>query len=112
MEEILKEWLEKVKKKIDEDEKVKKDLEEFDGVFQLEITDDDSYHVAIKKSDVGELVKGGVDDPRLTVTTDTKTMKALMSGEMGAMKAFVLKKIKVKGSFEDIIRLRKFMKTD
>ncbi len=112
MEEILKEWLKKVKKKIDEDEKVKKDFEEFDGIFQLEITDGESYHIAIKNSVVGELVQGKVDDPRLTVTSDTETMKALMRGEMGAMKAFALRKIKVKGSFEDIIRLRKFMKTD
>ena len=112
MEEILKEWLGKVKKKIDEDEKVKKDFEEFDGIFQLEITDGESYHIAIKNSVVGELVQGKVDDPRLTVTSDTETMTALMRGEMGAMKAFALRKIKVKGSFEDIIRLRKFMKTD
>ena len=112
MEEILKEWLKKVKKKIDEDEKVKKDFEEFDGIFQLEITDGESYHIAIKNSVVGELVQGKVDDPRLTVTSDTETMTALMRGEMGAMKAFALRKIKVKGSFEDIIRLRKFMKTD
>lgn len=112
MEEVLKEWLEKAKKKMDEDEKFKNELKEFDGVFQLEMTDGDCYHIAIKNGVVGELVKGSVDDPRLTVVSDTETLKALMSGEMGAMKAFALRKIKVNGSFEDIIRLRKFLKTD
>ncbi len=112
MEEVLKEWLKKAKKRVDEDEKFRNELKEFDGVFQLEITDGDSYHVPIKNGEVGELAKGKVDDPRLTITSDSETLKALMSGELGAMKAFALRKIKLKGSFEDILRLRKFLKTD
>jgi putative sterol carrier protein len=112
LEEVLNEWLSKAKKKMEEDEKVKEDLKDFDGVFQLDITDGESYHVAINKGVVGDLIKGTVDSPRLTVTSDTETMKALMTGEMGAMKAFALRKIKLNGSFEDIIRLRKFLKTN
>lgn len=112
MEEVLKEWLEKAKKKIEEDEKFKNELKGFNGIFQLDITDSDSYYIDIKNGDVGELEKGKADDPRLTITSDTETLKGLMSGEMSAMKAFALRKIKLKGSFEDIIRLRKFLKTD
>jgi len=112
LEEVLKEWLEKGKKKVEEDEKIKKDLKDFDGIFQLEVTDGDSYYVAIKNGEIGELEKGKADNPRLTVTSDTENLKALMSGEMSAMKAFALRKIKIKGSFEDIIRLRKLLKTD
>lgn len=112
MEEVLKEWLKKAKKKMEEDEKFKNDLKEFDGVFQLEVTDGESYHIILKDGEVGDLIKGKVDDPRLTVISDTNTLKALMSGEMGAMKAFALRKIRINGSFEDIIRLRKFLKTD
>jgi len=112
LEEVLKEWLEKGKKKVEEDEKIKKDLKDFDGIFQLEVTDGDSYYVAIKNGEIGELEKGKADNPRLTVTSDTENLKALMSGEMSAMKAFALRKIKIKGSFEDILRLRKLLKTD
>lgn len=112
MEEVLKEWLEKGKKKVEEDEKIKKELRDFDGIFQLEVTDGDSYYVAIKNGEIGELEKGKADEPRLSLTSDTETLKALMSGEMSAMKAFALRKIKIKGSFEDIIRLRKLLKTD
>ncbi|UCE36871.1 MAG: SCP2 sterol-binding domain-containing protein [Thermoplasmata archaeon] len=112
MEEVLKEWLNKAKKKMEEDEKLKEEIKDFDGVFLLDVTDGESYHVAINKGDVGELTKGEVDDPRLTVTADTATLTALMSGELSPMKAFALRKIKLKGSFEDIIRLRKFLKTD
>lgn len=112
MEEVLKEWLEKGKKKVEEDENLKKDLKDFDGIFQLEVTDGDSYYVAIKNGEIGELETGKADNPRLTVTSDTEILKALMSGDMSAMKAFALRKIKIKGSFEDIIRLRKLLKTD
>jgi putative sterol carrier protein len=112
VEEVLKEWLKKTKDRIEKDEKIREDLKEFDGIFQLAISDGESYHIALKKGEVGELIKGLVENPRLTVTSDTKTLKALMSGEMSAIKAFALRKIKVDGSLEDIIRLRNFMKTD
>jgi putative sterol carrier protein len=112
LEEVLKEWLEKGKKKVEEDENLKKDLKDFDGIFQLDITDGDSYYVAIKNGEIGELEKGKADNPRLSLTSDTEILKALMSGDMSAMKAFALRKIKIKGSFEDIIRLRKLLKTD
>jgi putative sterol carrier protein len=112
VEEVLKKWLDKAKKKMEEDEKMRDDLKDFDGVFLLDVTDGESYHVAINKGDVGELIKGTVDSPRLSVTSDTETLTALMSGELSPMKAFALRKIKLNGSFEDIIRLRKFLKTD
>lgn len=112
MEEVLKEWLEKAKKKMEEDEKIKEEIKDFDGAFQLVVTDGDSYYVIIKNGDVGELKKGKADNVRLSVTADTETIKALMGGEMSPMKAFALRKIKINGSFEDILRLRKFIKTD
>ena len=112
MEDILNQWLEKAKKKKDSDEKMRDELKDFDGIFQLDITDGDSYYVELNKGEVGDLIKGKADKPRLTVTSDSETIKALMTGEMGAMKAFALRKIKLNGSFEDIIRLRKFLKTD
>jgi putative sterol carrier protein len=112
MEEVLNEWLEKAKKKIEEDEKFREEIKDFDGVFQLEITDGMSYHIAIKNGEVGDLIEGKFDEPRLTVTSDTETLKGLMTGEIGAMKAFAMRKIKLDGSFEDIIRLRKFLKSD
>jgi putative sterol carrier protein len=112
MEEILQEWIAKAKKRIEEDEKLQQELKDYDGIFQLDITDGDCYYVPIKNGEVGDLTKGVADDARLTVTSDVETMKALMSGELGAMKAFALKKIKLRGSFEDIIKLRKFLKPD
>lgn len=112
MEEVLNTWLAKAKKKMESDEKMREDLKDFDGIFQLDITDGESYYVSINCGEVGELTKGKADSPRLSVTSDSETIKALMTGEMGAMKAFALRKIKINGSFEDIIRLRKFLKTD
>lgn len=112
MEEVLQEWLAKAKKRIEDDEKLREELKDYDGIFQLDITDSDCYYVEIKAGEVGDLTKGVADNARLTVTSDVETMKAIMSGEMGAMKAFALKKIKLRGSFEDIIKLRKFLKPD
>ncbi|QLH75311.1 MAG: SCP2 sterol-binding domain-containing protein [Methanomassiliicoccales archaeon] len=44
----------------------------------------------------------------IVVISDPQTIKDLYSGKMKMMKAWALKKICVKGSLEDVLRLRKF----
>jgi putative sterol carrier protein len=112
LEEVLNQWLAKAKKRLKTDEKMQEEIKEFDGVFQLDVTDGESYYVSINNGEVGDLIKGKADTPKITVTSDSETIKALMSGELGVMKAFALKKFKLKGDFKDIIRMRKFLKSD
>jgi putative sterol carrier protein len=49
-----------------------------------------------------------VENPDITITSDPKTVEDLINGKMKPMKAWALKKIKIKGSLEDVMRLRKF----
>ncbi|MGD1060038.1 MAG: SCP2 sterol-binding domain-containing protein [Methanomassiliicoccales archaeon] len=47
--------------------------------------------------------------PDITITSDPDTLQKLVSGEMRVMKAWALKKVRIKGSIDDIMRLRKFL---
>jgi putative sterol carrier protein len=49
-----------------------------------------------------------VENPDITITSDPKTVEELITGKMKPMKAWALKKIRIKGSLEDVMRLRKF----
>ena len=59
-------------------------------------------------SKVEKLYEGTVPDPDITIISDPDTVTKLFNGEMKIMKAWALKKVKVKGSIDDVLRLRKF----
>jgi len=40
--------------------------------------------------------------------TDPQTLEGLISGKIRPMKALALRKLKLKGDFEDLLRFRKF----
>ncbi len=47
--------------------------------------------------------------PDITLTSDPDTLVKLVTGEMKVMKAWALKKVRIKGSIDDVLRLRKFL---
>jgi hypothetical protein len=50
-----------------------------------------------------------VASPDLTITVkDKETLRALLTREMGVYKAYALGLVRPKGSFEDLLRFRKF----
>lgn len=112
MEETLKNWIEKAKEKLVNDEKMRDELKDFDGVFQLEITDGQDYYVMVKNSKIGDLTPGKADAPRFVIITNSETIKALLNKEIAIWRAVATKKLSWKGSLEDIIRLRKLIKMD
>ncbi len=112
MEETLKNWIEKAREKVVNDEKMREELRDFDGVFQLEIIDGQDYYVTVKNSKIGDLTPGKADSPRFVIISDTVTIKALLNKEIAIWKAVATKKLSWKGSLEDIIRLRKLIKMD
>jgi len=53
--------------------------------------------------------EGSIPDPDITLITDPDTLEKLINGEMKAMKAWALKKVRLKGSLDDVLRFRKFL---
>lgn len=75
------------------------DADEADGmesVFQFDLEGDDSYHLIIDdgKCEMGE---GEHDDPTVTLEMDLQTLKAVLSGELDGMAAFMQGKIRADG---------------
>jgi putative sterol carrier protein len=68
----------------------------------------EQYYFILDNAKVEGVCVGCIENPDITITSDEDTVRKLHSREMKIMKAWALKKIKVKGSLEDIMRLRKF----
>ncbi|AOM01529.1 SCP2 sterol-binding domain-containing protein [Cobetia marina] len=66
-------------------------------VFQFNITDSDDYYMVVKDGtlDVGE---GEHDDPSVTLSTDSDTLKGVMKGEVDGMQAFMTGRLKATGN--------------
>src|SRR5437763_343867 len=65
-------------------------------------------HFTVGHQHVDALVDGGVDRADITISTDPETLQGLIRREIGPFKAYATGKIRLKGSLEDISRIRKF----
>ncbi|MDF9434362.1 MULTISPECIES: SCP2 sterol-binding domain-containing protein [Chromohalobacter] len=68
-----------------------------DEVFQFHITDADDYYLNVKDGTL-DIQPGEHDDPSVSLTTDTETLKGVMNGEINGMQAFMSGKLKATGN--------------
>jgi putative sterol carrier protein len=68
----------------------------------------EQYHFLLAHEAVDGVKDGLIADPDITIISDPTTFHQLFIGEMKPMKAWALKKIRIKGSLEDVLKLRKF----
>lgn len=68
-----------------------------DDVFQFNISDADDYYLVVKDGDL-DILQGEHDDPSVTLSTDSATLKGVMNGEINGMQAFMSGKLKASGN--------------
>jgi len=66
------------------------------------------YSFLLKDSCISCLDEGLLECPDIVVCSDPKTIDDLFTGKMKPMKAWALRKVVIKGSLEDVMKLRKF----
>jgi len=107
-EELLKETIARFNKKAAEDPKLSAELQGVRKVIQVEITDGELYNFVLENAHVGELNRGPTQNPDIRIIASKETLFQLRSGELRVMKAYATRRLQVKGSIEDLLRLRKF----
>jgi putative sterol carrier protein len=108
VEELLRETITRFNKKAANDPKLSAELQDVRKVIQVEITDGEMYNFVLENARVGELNKGQTQNPDIRIITSKETLFQLRSGELRVMKAYATRRLQVKGSIEDLLRLRKF----
>jgi putative sterol carrier protein len=92
-------------------EKAKKTFRKWNKTMGVEFTDIDKiYYFNIEAGVPGDVTEGIPEKINVKITTDTDTWVKIMNGELGGMKAYTSKKLKVKGSMPDLLKLQKLMK--
>lgn len=68
-----------------------------DDVFQFHISDADDYYLMVQDGNL-DVHQGEHDDPSVTLTTDSATLKGVMNGDINGMQAFMSGKLKASGN--------------
>lgn len=108
VEEFLRETIEKFNAKAASDPEFEKDLKGLRKVVMVKVTDGDTFNFTLENARIGPMAKAPVEKADITIIGSTETFDQLRSGELRPIKAYATRKLQVKGSLEDILRLRKF----
>jgi putative sterol carrier protein len=107
MEEMLLNVIDKFNDRAARDEKLQKELDGVSRKIQMKFTDEKSYHFLLEDTKISDFGQGNIDSPDITITSDTETIQMLFNKEMGPMKALATKRLKLKGSLQDMLKIRK-----
>ena len=88
-----------------EREKTKEALEGWERTAQLTLKDGREYHFVVKDNNI-TVHEGPIDNPNMRIQSDEETIRKLFLEEMSAAAALLRRKLKVKGSASDLMKIR------
>ncbi|MCX8173994.1 MAG: SCP2 sterol-binding domain-containing protein [Thermoplasmata archaeon] len=109
IEQIFNQIIQKFNEKASRDARMRAELEGVERKIQIELDDGRIYSTLLKDCKLTQLSKGGVENPDLRIISSETTVKQLWNREIGPWKAMVTGKLKIIGSLEDKVRLRKLL---
>ena len=95
-------------KRIDESESLRNELAHLDKTFTLDL-DTEAYSMVLKDSKITDFKPEALEDADVVVTSTPETLVALIEGDLRPMRAYITKKIKIKGKIQDLMFLKKFL---
>jgi putative sterol carrier protein len=106
VEPLLQDLVRKFNEKVQSDDKLRCELDGMDKKVLIDLeTEKYNFHMCDKM--INDFQSGSITDPDITLESDPETIQGLIEGKIKPMKAFALRKVRVKGEIDDILRLRK-----
>ena len=106
-EEIIQKMIDKFHRRMAKDEKARAEVEPIEKTFNVDLGEE-SYHMRLKNAQIVEFEEGLLDKADILLKTTPEHLRQLVEGTLRPMRAYVTKKITVKGKIEDILHLKKF----
>ncbi len=94
-------------KRSNEDEKFHRDLAHLTKVFMIDL-ESEAYSMKLENSQVSNFKTERVENADIVLISTPETIKSMISGELRPMRAYITKKIKIKGNIHDLMFLKKF----
>jgi putative sterol carrier protein len=109
VEESIASLVDRFNRRVEKTPAVREELDGLARTISIHLTDGGSYAVDLTEAHLANLRSGRADRSDLTITTDVATFEGLVRKEIGPMKAIVTGKLKIDGSLEDKLLLRRLL---
>jgi len=106
---LLENMVSKFNQKVDDSEMLFERLKEVSRTIQIELDENVFYHMRMINGKIVEIVPEALKEPELPdlrILTDSRTFEGIMNKTVKPLKAYALKKIKIKGALKDRILLK------
>ncbi|MGN1044845.1 MAG: SCP2 sterol-binding domain-containing protein [Candidatus Methanomethylophilaceae archaeon] len=108
VEPTIKRLIEKFEHKVAKSDEIREKLMPVDKVVNIDLGTE-FYSLHMKDAAIGEYMTRLADNPDITLITTPEYLMQLVSGELRPMRAYVTKKIQVKGKIQDIMHLKNLL---
>ncbi|MFW9848155.1 MAG: SCP2 sterol-binding domain-containing protein [Candidatus Thorarchaeota archaeon] len=88
-----------------EREKTKEAIEGWERTVLLMLKEGGTYHFLVKDNNI-TVQEGSIENPDMKIQSDEETIRKLFLEEMTAASALLKRKLKVKGSASDLMKIR------
>ena len=106
-EEIIQKMVDKFHRKMAKDEKARAEVEPVEKTMNVDLGEE-TFRLKVAHAQVVEYEKGMYDEADILVKTKPEYLQQLVEGTLRPMRAYVTKKVIIKGKIEDILYLKKF----
>ena len=106
-EEIIQKMIDKFHRKMAKDEEARAEVEPIEKTMNVDLGDE-TFRLKVAHAQVVEFEKGMYDEADMLLKTKPEYLQQLVEGSLRPMRAYVTKKVVIKGKIEDIMYLKKF----
>ena len=99
--------IDKFHRKMEKDEEARKEIEPITKTFNIDLGTE-QYSMQLENAQIKDFKDSALEDADVTLTTTPENLQALIDGTLRPMKAYVTKKISLKGKIQDVMFLKKF----
>lgn len=106
VEPLLQDLVRKFNEKVLTDESLQSELDGMNKKVLIDL-ESEKYNFHLHDKKIHDFQSGVLSDPDITLESDPETIQGLIEGKIKPMKAFALRKVRVKGELTDVLKLRK-----
>ena len=106
-EEIIQKMIDKFHRRMAKDEKARAEVEPIEKTMNVDLGEE-TFRLKVAHAQVVEFEKGAYDEADMLLKTKPEYLQQLVDGSLRPMRAYVTKKVVIKGKIEDLLYLKKF----
>lgn len=108
MQEQIQKLVDKFNGKMEKDADMKKEIEPLTKTVNIDLGEE-KYSIRLEKAHMSDVATGFIDGADIVLTTTPEYLQQLIDGDLRPMRAYVTKKVSIKGKIQDLMFLKKFL---